>query len=149
MNSRNWSQNGQFLEFISIPFVNIRTMINLYKKFQPLFFRIIYSEVSSWIHCWWIFLIWWSRLSFRLNFLSHRLHLNGFSPVWVRMWYCMCCFVPDLFEQNGHLKSLWPMWIGSFCQLKRKKWTLTNLFLKCSNIYSTINSWIHFLMNMF
>jgi len=73
--------------------------------------------------------MWVLQLSCLWNFLKHITHSNGCSPVCIRICLCMCCFVPDLCEQNGHLKSLTPMQIGSFCQLKRKQ-MLTQSFLK-------------------
>lgn len=34
---------------------------------------------------------WWSRV----KRLSHSGHANGFSPVWVRSWFCKTCLYPN------------------------------------------------------
>ena len=46
---------------------------------------------------------------FRVKALLHVLHLKGFSPVWVLMWWCK-------FPEEAQVKLLWLHLNGHFCK---------------------------------
>ena len=71
--------------------------------------------VVSPLNCWCV--NFWCCLSspFRLKLLSHSLHLNGFSPVWILLCSLKCPLWLKRFKQKLHSKRFSPAWVVLCC----------------------------------
>lgn len=60
------------------------------------------------------------KLPFWLNSLSHTLHRNGFSPVWVRLWQRRLETCENDLGQRSHANGFAPVWM--------RWWLISDIF---------------------
>ena len=79
------------------PYKLVHSVISTNK--QQCKIRKIYLEVSLWC----LLATCVFKFPLVLHAYGQKVQINGFSPVCVRIWYCMFCFVPEILGQKGHL----------------------------------------------
>ena len=72
------------------------------------------------------------RVPFRANAKLHWGHLNGFSPVWIRLCLFNAPLLLNDFEHSSHLKGRSPVWVLRWIC----KWLgVKNIFIQISHSY--------------
>ena len=91
----------------------------------------------------WQFLVWVVKFSFRLNELSHIIHLKGCSPVWILMWFSNLKVLLKRFPQYSHLYCLLLKWSFVSMTLSFHCKNYTNLLYP----YTAEYTWLKFVGN--
>ena len=76
--------------------------------------KLIHRNKIQWYWC--VLLMCVVRMVFWFVLKLHRLQLNGFSPVWIRIWRITSALLLIILEQTGQAYCCGPSLIGSVCK---------------------------------